>query len=148
MFNELPYYLQTLNTISTTPPSGTNDTENEDAIWKYLNTDDLFQNFGTQPSMFQPKEEIESPIVPSAPADLKSFIEQFAQDVPLPLPLPYNATASSSSAERKPTGVKTLDIMPPLSSTSVAESPSEDGGPSAAKKVKEWGPVMTDIEDE
>ena len=151
MFTDLPDYLKTLNTISTTPPSGTYDTENEDAIWNYLNTDDLFNSFGTQASMFQPKEE-EEEVKPSkvAPADLKSFIEQFADKFALPLPLPFNAAASSSSTEMTPTsaGVNTRDIMPSISSTSLAESPSEDGRSLGAKKARQSGVVTIEVEDE
>ncbi len=149
MFPDLPAHLQTLNNVSPSPPSGGLNKEYEDAVWNYLNTDDLFNNFGTQPSELQTKEEVPPP-TPSAPADLKSFIAQFAHEAALSVPLPYNATASSSTAPRpRTTGINTMDIMP-LSSSTVTwgESPSEDGRISGAKKLKQMGAGMVEIEEE
>ena len=135
MFPDLPEHLQTLNTVVSSPPSSVMNQEYEDAVWNYLNTDDLFSNFGTQPT--ETKE-------PAAPADLKSFIAQFALEGTLPLPTPYNATASTSTAPTPLTGVNTWDIMPPYS----AGWPSEDGRMSGVKKLKQLGAGVVEIEDE
>lgn len=121
--------------------------EYEDAVWNYLNTDDLFNNFGTQPSEVQTKEEV-APRA-AAPADLKSFIAQFAHEAALPVPLPYTATASSSTAPTPATtGINTMDIMPLNSTSTWGDSSSEDGRISGAKKLKQLGAGMVEIEEE
>lgn len=137
MFPDLPEHLQTLNTLSPSPPSGSMlNTEYEDAVWRYLNTDDIFHNFGTQPA-----KDDQLKLQPQPPADLKSFIAQFANESSFPLPLPYNAEASGSQA-----GVNTADMMPLLSAWD--DSPSEDGRISGAKKLKEIGAGVAEIEEE
>ena len=144
MFPDLPEHLQTLNTVSTTPSFGTINTEYEDAVWDYLNTDDLFHNWSSQPSSVQPREDF-------PPKDLKSFIAQFAHETPIPLPLPYNESASSSTAPTPGSnGVKTADIMPHhhRSSSTWEDSPSEDGRMSGSKKLKQLGAGTAELEEE
>ncbi len=151
MFPDLPEHLQTLNTLSPSPPSGGMTQEYEDAVWKYLNTDDVFNNLGTIPSDMQAKEEVPTPAPTQAkaPSDLKSFVAQFAREAALPLPLPYNVTASSSAAPNPlANGVNTLDIMPLSSSTPWEDETSEDGRISGAKKLKQIGAGTGEIEEE
>ena len=154
MFPDLPEHLQTLNSISTSPPSGGMNKEYEEAFWNYLNTDEVFNNFGSQPSDYQIKEEISRKSVFQPPVDLKSFVAQFAQesfapDAALPLPLPYNATASSSTAPtpRAP-DINTMDIVPHPPSTPWGDSFSDDGLITGTKKLKQLGVSLNEIEEE
>ena len=153
---ELPDHLASLNALAPSPPSTVLDQSAEEAVWNYLNTDALFSNFGATPAEWQEKhaakevqearptketksESAETPIA----ADLKSFIEQFAQkpdgNFNLFSFLPNDASASTT--------INTSDILPSSSKGSEATSP-DDGRPSGAKKLKQLGADVAEIEEE
>lgn len=145
---ELPEHLSSLNALAPSPSAMTvMDTSAEDAVWNYLNTDELFRNFGVHPSDLHNKDEAKAEEKKaSPPADLKSFIEQFANDesvsAPTPfLPVSYNTPAST------PAGVNTADVMSrPLVEEDWSESPEDRVG--GAKKLKQMGAGQVEIEEE
>lgn len=145
---ELPEHLSSLNALAPSPSAMTvMDTSAEDAVWNYLNTDELFRNFGVHPSDLHNKDEAKAEEKKaSPPADLKSFIEQFANDesvsAPTPfLPVNYNTPAST------PAGVNTADVMSrPLVEEDWSESPEDRVG--GAKKLKQMGAGQVEIEEE
>mgnify|MGYP006876489493 CR=1 FL=1 len=158
---DLPEHLSSLNALAPSPSSiPVMDTSAEDAVWHYLNTDELFRNFGVQPSeminkdVISPAQLKESPKT-SPPADLKSFIEQFAADNAGPssnnhyadFALNIPSFASSSAPTPAANGVSTADIMPQVPTTPWENSPEEDR-PSGAKKLKQMGAGQAEIEEE
>lgn len=172
MFTDLPEHLQTLNSISNSPPSGMT-AENEDAFWEFMHTDELFRNFGSIPSPPQPTppvskdESVPTPITASTskpdvqqlpqqqqPVDLASFVAAFASETTytLPLTLPAPFAESSSSASQS---VNTADVMPQFSSSSSpwdTPAPGTPGGEaeriSGAKKLKSIGAGVAEIEED
>ena len=123
------------------------DQSAEDAVWNYLNTDELFRNFGVQPSELQQKEEVvdKEDKKSSPPSDLKSFIEQFAAEQPA-----FNndfAMSFASSTAATPAGVSTADIMPQVAASPWDASYDEDR-PSGAKRLKSIGAQPAEIEEE
>jgi len=161
---ELPEHLSSLNALAPSPSSApVMDQSAEDAVWNYLNTDELFRNFGVQPSELHQtlKEDVPTPEdkKSSPPADLKSFIEQFAAAEQQQHHRPsyshdfsnmhMNFGASSSA----PTpAVSTADIMPAPqvtpSSWDLSPATADEDRPSGAKKLKQMGAGQAEIEEE
>ena len=147
---DLPEHLSSLNALAPSPSSlPVMDQSAEDAVWNYLNTDELFRNFGVQPSELQQKDETEhEEKKASAPSDLKSFIEQFAaeqsynnNDFTLSIP------SFGSSVAATPAGVSTADIMPQVAASPWDQS-YDDDRPSGAKRLKSIGAQPVEIEEE
>jgi len=162
---ELPEHLSSLNALAPSPSSApVMDQSAEDAVWNYLNTDELFRNFGVQPSeLHQAKEDIPTPEdkKSSPPADLKSFIEQFAaaeqqqqhhhHHRPSYSHDFHNMHMSFATSSSAPTpAVSTADIMPApqVTPSSWELSPPEEERPSGAKKLKQMGAGQAEIEEE
>lgn len=156
---DLPEHLSSLNALAPSPGSlPVMDQSAEAAVWDYLNTDELFRNFGVQPSEMSHKPE--SPIdekKSSPPADLKSFIEQFASENAgfggdfggLGLTYPGSTPAAPAPT---PVGVNTADVMPMNATAGTSASPwetsPEEDRPSGAKKLKSMGAGAFEIEEE
>lgn len=174
MYTDLPPHLQTLNAIpsSSSPPSTALTTEQEDAFWSFMNTDELFSNFGVAPSVFESKKqaaeastapastpaaEDEKPAVkaPTAPT-LESFLATFASEVnqqpTLPpnflLNLPYTPAASTSSSAT-PANVKPAEVLPPATPAGDDEDEDEDSPRiTGAKRLKQLGAPPAEIEED
>lgn len=151
---ELPEHLSSLNALAPSPSSmPVLDTSAEDAVWHYLNTDELFRNFGVQPSEVSSKETVpkESPKT-TPPADLKSFIEQFASENAVSGPSTSfdfsTLNMASLSSAPTPIGVSTADIMPQQTVSTPWESSPDDDRPSGAKKLKSIGAGVAEIEED
>ena len=145
---DLPEHLSSLNALSASPTNPIMDAAQEDAVWDYLNTDELFRNFGVQPSELAAKQEAEKkPASRHAPADLKSFVEQFANQPSTS----YNLDYALNLPYTNPTtpAISTSDILPKnaLASTS-SELADDDDRPNGAKRLKQAGAGPTEIEED
>lgn len=147
---DLPEHLSSLNALAPSPSSlPVMDTSAEDAVWHYLNTDELFRNFGVQPSEMTTKETPKETSKTSPPADLKSFIEQFAADNAGPSATfgDFNLNMANFSSAPTPAGINTSEIMPQQVMTPWESSPDDDR-PSGAKKLKSIGAGNAEIEED
>lgn len=134
--------------------------EYEDAFFDYLHTDDLFRNFSVQPEPESEEKHVEpvkdESTTTTGPADLKSFIAQFANDpnmfggndFPINLPLPYANTAGPSDETSPLEGIDTATIMPHPSTPWDDALGSEDGRVTGAKRLKSLGAQPVEIEEE
>ena len=155
---ELPEHLSSLNALAPSPSSSAMDQSAEDAVWNYLNTDELFRNFGVQPSeVTSPKFDVspndqESSAPAQSPSDLKSFIAKFAnypqeQQPEFNVPLAsLGSYGDASTVAPTPAGVNTSEVMPRLDASSFLEG--SDDKPSGAKKLKQLGAGQAEIEEE
>lgn len=155
---DLPEHLSSLNALAPSPSSlPVMDQSAEAAVWDYLNTDELFRNFGVQPSEMTTKPTSPEEKKTSPPADLKSFIEQFANENTGfggdfgGLGLNYAASTPVAPAPT-PVGISTADVMPvnAIAGTSASpwETSPEEDRPSGAKKLKSLGAAAFEIEEE
>lgn len=161
---DLPPHLQTLNAIPSTnsPPSSALTAEQEAEFWAYMNTDELFSNFGLAPQAFESKKAESSRKAAASPAEstdenkpttLESFLATFADQAaaaPAPIPnylLSLAPIASASSSPSSSTPVKTSDVLPV---STPAESIADDDTPrvSGAKRLKMMGAGEAEIEEE
>ena len=162
---ELPEHLASLNTLAPSNSAAPVDQSAEDAVWEYFNTDALFQNFGVNPSEYESKLDAGAsgtsvakvdpratlagiPSTPAVgqssgqplPADLKSFIEQFA-----------TTTETFGSIDYANALALGLHMTTPIASTAnmsdiLASTP--DDKPSGAKKLKQLGAGQVEIEED
>ncbi|KAK4684861.1 hypothetical protein P7C73_g5301, partial [Tremellales sp. Uapishka_1] len=157
---DLPPHLQTLNILpsSNSPPSSAIDTQQEEAFWQYLNTDELFSSFSVPPAAYVEKPA-GSPVVKDEKATaaatntLESFLATFVSDPTanvnnfvLP-PVAYTPAASTSATENSV--VNTAEVM----ATNVGSTwgGSEYGGEdsvSGAKRLKKMGAGVVEIEED
>jgi len=148
---DLPEHLSSLNALAPSPSSlPVMDQSAEDAVWNYLNTDELFRNFGVQPSELQQKEETaeKEEKKSTAPSDLKSFIEQFAAEQPaFNNDFAMSIPSFGASIAATPAGISTADIMPQVPA-SPWDASYEDDRPSGAKRLKSIGAQPAEIEEE
>jgi hypothetical protein len=157
--SDLPPHLQALNSAQPSPPSHMSQ-EVEDAVWDFLHTDELFRNFGnsTIPPPPTPNVDVKAQSLPNQPADLKSFIAQFAPEATVgsfnPANLNFAGIAGMGMGMGSGSGgVSTMDVLPGYGAGMTpgwdmsVDSPDE-GRVSGAKKLKQLGAGQAEIEEE
>jgi len=150
---DLPPHLQSLNAIqpSGSPPSSALSAEQEAEFWAFMNTDELFSNFGLAPQAFESKKaegsrkvaeeaaaaaaEIKSEVKGAAaasPSTLESFLATFAGEATAPTPIPSNylmaalAPLATTPTSTSPAVAKPADVLPSAPPATPATNEDED----------------------
>lgn len=170
MYSDLPAHLQTLNALpsSSSPPSSSAiNAEQEEQFWSFLNTDELFSNFGLAPQAFESKQAqterkpVETPeaapavveeTVEAKPASgtattLESFLATFAGETAIPSS--YLSALASPLASTS--AVRPTDVLPSAPVSTPADTPADDDDSprvTGAKRLKMIGAPPAEIEED
>ncbi|ORX33985.1 hypothetical protein BD324DRAFT_653681 [Kockovaella imperatae] len=163
---DLPEHLASLNTLVPSSSTAPVDPSIEEAVWEYFNTDALFQNFGVNPSEYDSKHDTASkldlspvnpqPVVASSssssalPADLKSFIQQFASEQPSQAfgSTDYANALALGLHMTTPAAVPSTAHMSDIMAAGSSSTSPDDSRPSGAKKLKSLGAGQAEIEED
>jgi hypothetical protein len=158
---ELPPHLQSLNAIqpSGSPPSSALSADQEAEFWAFMNTDELFSNFGIAPQAFESKQQAKEEKTKGAdPTTLESFLATFVGETAAPTPTPdyllaalgAPLTTSPPSATAAPAPTPAPAVRAEEDDDDEDEDDDDDDAPrvTGAKRLKMMGAGQAEIEED